>query len=223
MKKHKFISALCGAALLACCVPVKAMDLSGTSIKFEAGPNWVQNLGIQDADGHKAIFDIGLRTSVAFTHDLTEHVGLSLETGFLWNTVRRVGVEPPPPPPPPPPAGSTNYYLNGKADLYQVPLLLNVAYKINKGRWTHYVGVGAGGMAGILYARFPTVDVNDYDFTFAFQGFAGVKYQITDKMHIGLSYKFLGTLEHDWQGNGLAVRTGGLRNHSVVAALVLKL
>jgi opacity protein-like surface antigen len=84
-------------------------------------------------------------------------------------------------------------------DIYSVPVLANVIYKVpTKTSWTPYFGVGAGGVIGIFDLKGPGTDFSDTDFTFAYQAEAGLDYALTKNASIGIAYKFLGTLDQRW-------------------------
>lgn len=216
------LNMLAVAVALATITPSYALDLSGkTYISGDVGASYLQDVAIKNADGHKASFNIGIRTDLSLGCHFNDQWAAELETGLIWNNIRKIGVEQPPPPPPTP--TPSNPYLNGKGDVYQIPLLANVIYTVpTKGSFKPYAGVGAGGVATILDATF-TSSVHDTDFTFAYQAFGGMRYILSDRVDVGLAYKFLGTFDHDWQGRTLAVHSKELYTHSVLAVLRIKL
>jgi len=186
-------------------------------VKAEAGPAFVQDVNIKDSGGVKARFDVGARADVAVGYQFNPCWAAELEGGVVWNQVDRIGTEVPPPPP----TSTGGVYEKGKADLYRIPLLVNAVYNLPIGndRLKCFVGAGAGGMASVLDARFITAKVNDTDFTFAYQAFAGIKYAINDHVEIGAEYKFLGTPDHDWNEHAVKVKTDEIFTHAVMAAL----
>jgi opacity protein-like surface antigen len=192
------------------------MDFSKSFFGVDAGASFIQTEELKNSDGHQARFNPGVRTDIMWGLMLNDNVGIELQTGVVWNHMKRVGVEVPPVTPSP----AEDVYENGKGELYQIPLLLNVVYKITPhNKFSPYIGAGAGGELALFDATFPSGDLKDNDFTFAYQAFGGISYCLCPNANVGIAYKFLGTTGHDWKDNGLEVKTDQLFTHAVVAAL----
>ena len=103
----------------------------------------------------------------------------------------------------------------GNVNLWQVPVFLNGVYTFNfNPKFKPFLGAGAGGIATFLEAY----GFSESDFTFGYQGMAGLKYAVADKVDLGLTYKFLGTLDHDFDG----LKTDATMSHSFLAALTIR-
>ena len=207
------------AGIISIAITTSAAEPGGAYVNVDAGPSFLHDVKIKDAGGARAKFDVGLRSDISVGYRFSESCAGEIETGLIWNSVRRIGTTVPPPTP-----GGGGYaaYQRGDADLYQIPLLANALYFVRCPKLSAlqpYVGVGVGGIATVLDSEFPAGDVNDTDFTFAYQAFTGVKYACTDRISIGAAYKFLGTLDHHWEGSGLDVRTRSIFTHAIVAVL----
>jgi OmpA-OmpF porin, OOP family len=210
------IPALFGTLLMVAAIPVHAQTTVGTTyLTLDAGPAFTQDTTVKGTDD-KARFDTGVRADIAFGYTFVPSLSVEIETGIVQNHVDRIGqiVHNPPADP----------YETGTADLTQIPFLVDLSYDVPiQSPIRPYFGAGAGGVASILDARFPDNRVQDTDFTFAFQGFAGVRYDINSRIGIGVVYKFLGTLDQNWSQHGFKVGTGPLYTHSVVAVFAIKL
>ncbi len=155
-------------------------------------------------------FDPGVRVDVAVGHRFSEALAVELEAGFAENAVNEAkftgtmnGV------------GYDQKFSINNVNLWQVPVLVNGIYTFNVSpKLKPFVGAGAGG----IYTLVETKGSSRDDFTFAYQGQAGVDYLFTDTLSLGLTYKFLGTLDHDFGG----VRTEPIYTHSILAALTLR-
>lgn len=217
MCKTVFKAFIAGVAVLSAADLRAAVDFSKSYFGVDAGASFIQTTDLRDSDGHQARFNPGVRADLTWGLMLNDNLGLQLQTGVIWNHMKRIGTEVPPPPPP---ATGEEIYENGTGELYQIPLLVNAVYKFTPhNRFSPFIGVGAGGEAAIFDSKFPTGNLSDTDFTFAYQAFGGLRYSLCPNANIALVYKFLGTTDHDWKDGGLQVRTEQLYTHAVVAAL----
>lgn len=161
----------CGLAAVAMTTGMHAAD-SGSYFKFDVGPNYLGkihqdfvNLDIErDLD-----MNMGVRGSVAEGFLLNRFIGVELETGVIWNE------------------------LDESFDwLMQVPLLANLVLRYEcKGGFAAYVGAGGGGAVVIANATFPD-DVSDATIVPAWQAMAGVSYNFSENLAVGLVYKYMG-------------------------------
>ncbi len=164
----------------------------------------------------KVQFDTGFRGNVRLGYNFCEHFAAELESGVVWNPVVNFHSA----------AGDNEASALGyNADLYQIPILVNAIYRPFHGAFKPYLGVGVGGVAGHfdssnipLYAP----NFSDTDFTFAYQGEAGVKYSIGHRTELGVAYEFLGTTDHNWSQNGYVLKTDGTMTHAVMATLTVR-
>ena len=78
------------------------------------------------------------------------------------------------------------------------------------------MGGGVGGIASIFEGddfRGLTGRDSQSDFTFAYQGVAGLAFAVADRADIGVVYKFLGTADHTFQD----LKTRENYSHSIMA------
>ena len=175
----------------------------------DAGGILMQHLIVNNVGGQRVSADPGFRTDFAFGYNFSPFFATEIETGVIANQLDTS-------------SGAIPFYLGGNNYLYQVPILANFILKAPlRYGIKPYIGAGAGGVASTLY-----LDSNfngytsDTDFTFAYQGLAGVKWSINRHMELGIGYKFLGTLDHTWFGNNpaLVTQTGNVYTHSIMAS-----
>lgn len=176
----------CAALLTALALPVSAAD-TGLYFNADAGPNFT------DADE----LDVGFRFSAGVGYNLNRNFGVEFDTGWIWNSIDS--------------PGDSSYS--------QLPFLVNVVYRFPLGaKFESYIGAGIGGVYGVLTID-GTVEGNrfdddDGDLLFGWQVIAGVRYNISETMSVGVGYKYLGTSEGDFSINGAKFETDTLNNHS---------
>lgn len=159
-------------------------------------------------DKPKFSFDPGARFSLSGGCQLTDSIAAELETGFLYNSFNKVEYSA---------SGFVSRELDFDANLWQVPFLANVIYTVPlHSRFKPFIGGGAGGIWSRIEGRDAGGDHDDV--VFAYQGMAGVKYALNENVDIGLTYKFLGTLDQDFDG----LKTEDAYNHSILAGLTWK-
>jgi opacity protein-like surface antigen len=154
----------------------------------------MQDMNVRNANA-KMAFDPGMRGDIFFGYQIAPPVAVEIETGAIWNQLRT----------------GSGLFINSIApqgDLYQIPILANVVFRLPLAYGiSAYIGGGVGGVASEL--DYHDSDngffgfhhhVSDTDFTFAYQGMTGVKWAVAPNMEVDLSYKFLGTLDHTWFG-----------------------
>jgi len=167
----------------------------------------------------RANFDVGARGDVYFGYNIVPALAVEFDTGVIWNRLK----------------SDSSVTIGGpfanRGDLYQVPFLGNLIFKAPlPGGVTPYIGAGAGGVLSTLDLshedEFDSFQqhTSDSDFTFAYQGLAGIKFAIAWNMEFGVGYKFMGTLDHHWFGDdpNLVVHTGPVLSHSILASFTWK-
>jgi OmpA-OmpF porin, OOP family len=193
-----------------------AYDAGRFYVNADLGGSLLQDVTIKNL-GTKVSFEPGVRGDVSFGYNVIGPMAVEFETGSIWNSLdgaNRQMVFP----------GSEH------VDLYQVPFLGNMVFRVPlKCGLTPYIGAGLGGVASTLDVRFPETfgfhrHESDTDFTFAYQGMAGLKYAFASDMEVGVGYKFLGTLDHSWFGGNpfLVTETKPTYSHSIMASFTYR-
>lgn len=210
------MKSLCLCALLASGIALQAQDAgSSTYLRIDAGASFIDNFEVTNprigryGDHFSSAFVKmlpGARLDISGGYMFSKDLAVELESGVLINDVDYIIA----------PSSQYNIFLwTRDAELYQVPVLANVIYKLPlDSKFKPYVGVGAGGIFEIISSDFADTD----DFTFAVQALAGIDYDLSDSASIGIGYKFLGALEPELY----EVEADNLYNHSVMAAFTYK-
>jgi len=170
----------------------------------DIGASFIQPTRIRNADTMD--FNTGLRADVGVGYQATPWLAGELATGIIWNSVDTIGNVP------------ISSFGSG-LDLYQIPVMGNIV--LTAPFWKSfkpYIGAGVGGVAATVDFERPLGSVRDTDFTFSYQAFAGLNYELSQHLELGLGYRFLQTGEHNWVENGVTLDTESTATHSVTAS-----
>jgi opacity protein-like surface antigen len=158
-------------------------------------------------------FNPGIRGELAVGYNINKHFAAELESGVIWNSVDSI-------------LGNNGSSSGYRADIYQIPTLVNFVYRPLHGKFQPYIGVGAGVAATIFdSSNIPlySPSFSDTDWTFAYQGELGFKYALSSRTELGVAYKFFGTTEHDWSEPGYTLKTDGTMAHTFMVTFTWKL
>ena len=151
--------------------------------------------------GRDLTFDPGLRLDIAPQIRFTSQFAAELNTGVIWNTFAAIESVP------------------LKGDHFQVPLFLQGVWTIPLRYSTKpFLGVAVGGVydhSTIDTFNGNGVGLRESGLYPAFQGVAGAEWQLTDRLAIGIVYKYLyvHTQEH-FSLPGMDVRSNGTKTQS---------
>lgn len=138
-------------------------------------------------------FDPGARLGLAIGNRLTPWLAVELESGILYNPIK-----------------------HSQSWLANVPLMGNIVFRYESDSgWTPYIGAGAGGSLIFVNINEDDIDEDDTDIAIAFQGLAGVRYRISDRVSVGLGYKYLRTTDTEFTFQDTEVEVDGMGNHSI--------
>lgn len=188
--------------------------------KADLGGSWVGDTELHEVfgpvvPGAEVSFDPGVRFGLGFGYNVTEWFAAEAELGMIWNEIDEM-------------TGAS--YVDAR--LLNVPFLVNA-----KLQWPNasvvrpYVGAGAGGASSVL-------DIDDLhygnaffwgsasDVTFAWQGFAGVQFELGQNMSLGVEYRYLWSespsFDADWGFfaplRSRQTRFGDIETHSISLA-----
>ena len=204
-----------GAVLLAVAPLSADAEEHGFYFSADAGVSLAQPVDLKKfvtpLSGVEVKFDPGFRVGVAGGYNITDFIGVELETGYMYNSVKSVtGV------------GSID------ASLSHIPMMANVVLRYDKPdcKWVPYGGAGAGGDVSVINldqvdADGTIIDGTDSSIVFAWQAFAGVRYKLNDAMSIGAGYKFYSSSAASWDVSGFgsdSIKIGRANVHSITAA-----
>lgn len=172
-----------------------------------------QNNSISTSLGDGRI-DTGFQMDLSGDYYIQPWLSVGGELGFNWNSVS--GTQQPFSPGGfwyyyPPFWYYQPYYIEyHDPSLFQMPMMVNVTFHWpNQSYVTPFVGVGAGGNLSVLssgwsyddyyysYYYYSPAD-SDVDFTYALQAFAGARVQLSEKMSLGLIYRYRYMGNQDW-------------------------
>ena len=175
-------------------------------ISFDGGVSRTQGTTVNDGAGNstRVAFDAGLRFDLRLGLSSLKGLRGEIDVGVLYNALKTN------------PLTSTG----GKLELYQVPIMLDLGYAFRViGPLSVYFGGGIGAVYGVLNGDGTSLIGVSSDLTFGYQGFGGISYALSDRLDIGVAYKFLGTSSHDW---GSGIQMDGTRTHALMAAITMK-
>lgn len=127
-------------------------------------------------------------------------------------------------------------YISGAdyVDAYvgNTPFLVNLKLELPTGGPIRpYIGAGAGGSAMFLDADYielggTGVWGTEGTVVFAYQFFAGVRFEFAERMSLGVEYRYGGTgdpeFESDWGYGDEGIRFGRIETHSVSATFTYR-
>ena len=203
----------------------------GPYFRFGIGPSFLQDgmlkgfsfassPGFPGFTGPKAkvSYNVGVSGYGAGGFAFNRYVGLDFQVGYSWASIDSVG----------------NYFVHN-ASIGNLPFLgnLTLSLPIPRTNIIPYIGGGAGGSDSIFDAH-PLqetvsapgsqnfVDGSESDVVFAWQAFAGVRFQIDPNISLGVGYNFLFTGNPTFSyppGPNLNVVFRGVRTHTVMFTL----
>jgi len=188
--------------------------------KADLGGSWVADTELKEvfgysANGAKVTFDPGVRFGFGLGYNVTEWFAAETEVGVSWNEIDKM-------------TGATH----ADACLINAPFTFNVKLQLpNPSVVRPYIGAGVGGASSVLdidelvYGP-ARVSGSASDITFAWQGFAGVQFQLGENMSLGVEYRYVWTQAPDfdidwgwyWNTWGNHARFGDIETHSVSLA-----
>jgi len=173
-------------------------------LSFEGGMALTQDTIIHDTDGsRKFSFDTGLRFDLRAGANSPRGWGFDLDVGVIYSPFK----------------GNPLSDI-GSLDYYEIPMMLDITYTLPRlGPFKAYIGAGIGAVCSVFTGYGTSLLGFDTEYTFGYQGTAGIRYSLSEHWDIGIAYKFLGTTEHDL---GSGVSMDGTLTHSFLAAMTYK-
>ena len=192
---------------------------AGPYLRAGIGPSFWQDGNINNFGGPtsgKIEFRPGLAADAAIGYAFNNYIATDFEVGFVGAKMRDNI----------PGFSSDNSYL------YNVPFLANVTLSapIPHTNIIPYIGGGAGGADVVFdtdgFTDGSTVVVGrEDDVVWAWQAFAGLKFQLTRNIFIGVGYKYFATEDSSFSyppAPNFPVGFDGVQTHSVLATFELK-
>jgi opacity protein-like surface antigen len=212
--KKSQLAVLGGLALMAACATTMQADgiAPGFYLSSDTGLNMMTGIRGEGGGGGGTTLrlDPGMRWGleagygIKVADQLT--LGLEAESGFVWNGFSSLE------------SGSRETELGGNA--WQIPFLANLVLNYHVNKWTPYFGFGGGldYISANIWSSdgHPTI-LAASDIGPAMQAEAGVKYQLTDHVEVGLGYKYLTAFSEKVSGD----RLSEVNNHTLGLSLTL--
>jgi len=199
---------IAAAVCLAACVTMQGQALGDQGQIFgrlDLGANFMHDLEVEGA-GVDLEFDTGVRFDIAGGYKITDAFAVELEVGFAYNSLDSLSFHYGPE------FGADISDHGLDLDLYQIPMMVNLSYTIPlNSRIKPFIGVGAGGLVAIASAEIYGFKDEESAFAFAYQAFAGVNYQISNNVDIGVIYRFMGSSDLDFD----SFETDGIGAHMI--------
>lgn len=188
---------ICSATVLLFSFTAHAQP-SGFYVKADAGGNIPQDIDLKeffgtDVSGAKLKLDPGFRAGVGAGYQFNEWFAAEAEVGFFANNIDSITA--------PSPSTVHNAYF------YNAPFLVNARFQYpSRCPFTPYIGAGIGGSAaGFDADRIDIGNVHlsgsDSDVVFAWQAFAGVRYELNDRMGVGVEYRYFYAGSPTWHAD----------------------
>ncbi len=186
-----------------------ALPGSGPALGEQPRPYaWVDAGGVVMNDTHltslfepltgvKVGFDPGFRFGVGGGVEFNRFVAAELESGFTYNNINSI----------------TGAHFDD-ASIYQTPILVNLMLQApielrNRTRLVPMIGGGVGGASVVLDCDFISIQTPQgatataqgtfYDFVFAYQGRAGLRFDFNRNMSVGVYYRYFVADAPSWE------------------------
>ena len=159
---------------------------AGPYLRAGIGPAFFQNGRVNNFGGPAGgtiDYQTGLSADVAMGFAFNKYVATDLELGFVGAKLQ-----------------SAQGYSSANSYLYEAPFMGNLilSYPIPQTILVPYIGAGVGGSAVTFNTdnfgnNSISVVGNESDVVFAYQAFAGVRFQLNPTMSLGVGYKYFAT------------------------------
>jgi opacity protein-like surface antigen len=190
---------------------------AGPYTQIEVGPTFYQNGQLKTFGGptsESVHYRIGASGDADFGYAFNKYIAAGVEVGVNGTRIDSI----------------PGYSLHD-ADLYNIPFLANVtfSYPIPHTILTPYIGGGAGGSDSVFDPRrisdgVTEVEGSENDVVFAWEAYAGVRFQLTRNISLGVGYKYFGTGNQNFSyppSPNFNVGFKGLETHSIMASFTV--
>jgi opacity protein-like surface antigen len=169
--------------------------------------------------GNEVRYEAGFNSSLAGGFAFSRYLAAELELGANGNQI-----------------DSVKGFAVTDTFLYHFPILANGVLRcpIPQTRLVPYVGGGVGGSSTVFDTqgfsnRAFTLIGSDSDFVFAWQAFAGLRFELNEQMSLGLGYKYFAADSSSYRfssrfhgGPDLSLSFQGMRSHLATASFTFK-
>jgi opacity protein-like surface antigen len=223
---------LFNSAVLTLCLVAAAADAqqystfpegAGPYSRLELGGSVFQDGTLTSFGGptdSKVTYDVGFAASAAFGYAFNPYIAADFEFGAIGTKIHSV----------------SGYYL-GDTYLDNVPFIANLTLSLPIPRTilVPYIGGGVGGSLSVfntdgLGNDSVVVYGDDSEVVFAWQAFAGLRFNLNEKMTLGIGYKYFVTQDTSFSyppaypgtGPNFSLSFEGIRSHTALVAFQVK-
>jgi opacity protein-like surface antigen len=220
MKNYRTTTLLSGACAIALAAATAHGQDSRFYVRADVGGTVMNSTRVKQFfgsvdPGTKLRFDPGVRIGFVGGYQLNDYIALEGETGVSANTIHSVT------------GGDVH-----NATYSNIPFLANLRLEVPaRGPVTPFIGGGLGGSAAGISCENGHMDLNgtrltgnDETVVFAYQAFAGLRFDLNRQMSICLEYHYFATTGPTWTANEAfgtdtdRLRFAGVTSHAVSAA-----
>ena len=190
---------------------------AGPYFRLGVGPSFFENGQLTQFGGPVSSpvkYRTGLASEAAIGYAFNKYLATDFELGFVSAEIDNVPG-----------------YFSANSYIYNVPFLANVrlSYPIPRSIVTPYIGAGVGG-ADVIFDTDNFNDGADFvfgnenDVVFAWQAFAGLRFQLNPEMSLGIGYKYFATEDptFTYPPDNFSVGFKGVKTHSILFTLEWK-
>ena len=221
--KHQQPRLFCAACALALLLCLNAPAEQGRFyVKGDAGAALPTDIRLREfygpvISGSKIELEPGIKLGLRGGYGLTDWLDAEVETGVIANEVDSI-------------TGATE----DDATISHFPLLVNLRFHCPKwDRLSPYIGGGVGASTVVMYADDVVIggtrmDGSSAGVALAYQGFAGLRYAINDRMGLSLEYRYFGTSSSESEEDNAVgtisdeMRLGTTGTHTITFAFDFK-
>lgn len=209
---HSLIRSLPVSALTLVVAPLTAEEKQGFYVGADIGGTVAESTRLKEfpdaPPGGTVKFNPGIRLGLNAGYRFNDWLSLGLDTGVMANEVK-----------------------DSDITVSQVPMMANVELSLpNRSPLEPFIGGGPGFSASAIYVnddRLNTgsdVDGSAADVVFAWQAYGGVRYNLNDRMSVGIIYRYFSAEEAEWDVRRTSqdIRFGEARVHSFSASFTFK-
>ncbi|HEU0011231.1 MAG TPA: outer membrane beta-barrel protein [Verrucomicrobiae bacterium] len=197
---------------------------AGPYFRAELGPSFFQEGRLNKFGGstrNDVDFETGFAANAAIGYAFNKYLATDFEFGFVSAEIDSV----------------KGFFVNDNTVLYNAPFLANLtlSYPIPRTIVTPYIGAGVGGSVSVFDTdgfgnSTDAVFGDDTDVVFAWQAYAGLRFELNKNVSLGIGYKYFSTDDSSFSypplfpGTGPDFRVGfeGVKTHSVLFTFQMK-
>jgi opacity protein-like surface antigen len=197
---------------------------AGPYFRTDLGPSFLQEGRLNTfggSSGKDVEFESGFAFDAAIGYAFNKYLSTDFEFGFV-----SAGIDSVP-----------GFFVDDFTVLYNAPFLANLtlSYPIPRTIVTPYIGAGVGGSLTIFDTdgfgnSTDAVFGDDSDFVFAWQAYAGLRFELNKQVSLGIGYKYFSTDDSSFSypplypstGSNFRVGFEGVKSHSVLFTFQMK-